>query len=79
MIPVCHVFMEDIKISYSLNYVNREIEFAISIAVHRLPRVLHHVCLQPQSYYTFLAFTASQPIQSGVGLPPPPPSPPPPK
>ena len=27
--------------------------------VHRLSRVLHHVCLQHQSYHTYLAFTAS--------------------
>ena len=31
----------------------------ILLKIHRLPRVLHHVCLQPQSYYIFLAFTAS--------------------
>ena len=51
--------MVDIKIRYCLNYFNKEIEFAIALLVRRSPRVLHHVCLQPQSYYTFLAFTAS--------------------
>ena len=30
--------------------------FAIVQLVHRLPRVLHHFCLQPQSYYTLLVY-----------------------
>ena len=42
--------MVDIRICYCLIYFNKEIKFAIVWLVHRSPRVLHHVCLQPQSY-----------------------------
>ena len=33
-----------------VDYFNKEIKFAIVLFVHRSPRVLHHVCLQLQSY-----------------------------
>ena len=47
------------KLILSINCFNKEIEFAMYSLCYRSPLVLHHVCLQPQSYYTFLAFTAS--------------------
>ena len=54
------------------DYFNKEIKFAIVWLVHRRsPRVLHHVCLQPQSY-TF--WRLQQVNQFNWELPPPPPN-----
>ena len=54
------------------NYFNKENEFAIVLVDHRLPRVLHHVCLQPQ--VTTLFWRLQQVNPFNWELPPPPPT-----
>ena len=61
--------MVDIKFLYCFIYFNKEIKVAIVWLVHRSPRVLHHVCLQPQSY-TFGVYSK---LTNSIGSCPPPP------
>ena len=52
------IMVDVIKILYCWSFCNKEIEFTIVDLqpVHRLPLVLHHVCLRPRNCYKFLVY-----------------------